>query len=424
MTNCGRTRAVSHAPRAAALRIAWPLLLWASAGHAEEAAAPRFSLDGFATFGWVHSTEDDADFVGALLIPEGAGHTRAWSAEVDSRLGLQLAARFTPRLSGVVQVIAEQQHDGSYGPRVEWANLRFDATTDFAVRIGRTVLANFLISDYRKVGYANPWVRPPVELYGLVPVTSSDGIDFTWRQAVGSVTHTLHADFGGIDTNLPNGAGKVRAREAWGLSDTLEAGALTARMSYRQGTLRVQPFNTLFDAFRQFGPEGIAVAERYDADGNSFHFTGLGASYDPGDWFLTGEWGRLRSGSAIGDRSSWYASAGYRWREFTPYVIHGRTRSHDHPSGPGLTPANYLPELADTVLALNAGLADLFASIPQQKTVSLGARWDFRQDFALKVQYDHTRVGDGSRGNLVNIQPGFRPGGDLDLLSVSVDFVF
>jgi hypothetical protein len=285
------------------------------------------------------------------------------------------------------------------------------------------VLANFLVSDFRKVGYANPWVRPPVEVYGMVPVTSSDGVDVNWRRTVGSFTHTLHADYGRADRALPGG-GKAHARKAWGVADTIEQGAFTARVSYRQGALSVDRFNTLFDAFRQFGPQGIDIAERLDADGDTFHFASVGASYDPGPWFVTGEWGRLRTGSAIGDRSAWHGSAGFRWNDLTPYAVLAGTRMHHEPDDSGLTVANYPAPLQPTVLQLNAGLADVLRNAQKHETASIGVRWDFRENFALKLQYDHTRLAPGRFGGLSNVQSGFVPGGDVDLLSVCVDFVF
>jgi len=65
--------------------------------------------------------------------------------------------------------------------RVEWANLIYALSPDASVRIGRIVLPTFMVADSRKVGYANPWVRPPVEVYGLVPITQSDGLDASYR---------------------------------------------------------------------------------------------------------------------------------------------------------------------------------------------------------------------------------------------------
>ena len=58
--------------------------------------------------------------------------------------------------------------------------------------MGRIELQTFLTSDYRQVGYANPWVRVPPELYDTVPITHSDGVDGSYRIHAGAVTNTLH----------------------------------------------------------------------------------------------------------------------------------------------------------------------------------------------------------------------------------------
>ena len=63
------------------------------------------------------------------------------------------------------------------------------------------------------------------------------------------------------------------------------------------------------------------------------------------------------------------------------------------------------------------------ATVADQRSMSVGARWDFMKNIALKVQYDHTRIGAGSSGTLTNIQPGFVSGGTLNLFSIAIDFV-
>jgi hypothetical protein len=73
---------------------------------------------------------------------------------------------------------------------------------------------------------------------------------------------------------------------------------------------------------------------------------------------------------------------------------------------------------------LNAGLNAVLATIAIQRTISVGTRWDFMKNAAFKVQYDHTRIGAGSPGTLINIQPGFAPGGTVNLFSATIDFVF
>jgi len=147
--------------------LAVAVLVHPAAAEADETGESRFTLNGFGTLAVVHSDEDQADFVSNQLAPDGAGYTRAWSPEVDSRFGLQLTAKLTPRLTGVLQLITEQRYDESYTPSVEWANLKYDITPDLSVRVGRMVLSSFMVSEYRKVGYATPWVRPPEEVYSL-----------------------------------------------------------------------------------------------------------------------------------------------------------------------------------------------------------------------------------------------------------------
>ncbi|MCB2218650.1 hypothetical protein [Desulfofustis glycolicus] len=121
------------------------------------------------------------DYVSNGFVPDGAGYTRSWSPEVDSRLGLQMAANLLLRLTGIVQVVAEQRYDDTYTPTIEWANLAFAITPDLNVRVGRMVLPVSIVSECRKAGNANPRVRPPEEVYRLIPVTNFDGIDLSYR---------------------------------------------------------------------------------------------------------------------------------------------------------------------------------------------------------------------------------------------------
>jgi hypothetical protein len=51
-------------------------------------------------------------------------------------------------------------------------------------------------------------------------------------------------------------------------------------------------------------------------------------------------------------------------------------------------------------------------------------RWDSIKDVDFKLQIDHSRNGAGSPGTLSDLQPGFQPGGTVNLFSGTVDFVF
>jgi Gram-negative porin len=404
--------------------IALVVVMWDPSGaRADDAPPSMFTFSGFGTLGLVHSSEPNADFVANAFQPSGAGFSRGWSADVDSRLGAQVTANFTPQISAMVQVIAELRDDNTYTPDVEWANVKYRFTPDFSVRVGRIAFPSFLVSDYRNVGYANPWVRPPLEVYSLVPVDANDGVDASYRFQAGEFTNTVQLTYGQRDIREVSGS-IDKARRVWSISDTVERGALTVRATYQHGNVTVASINPLFAAFRQFGPAGLSLADKYDSDAKPFDFVGVGGIYDAGGWFVMGEWGTTESHSALGKRSAWYGSGGYRFGKLTPYLTYAAAKADSNTSDPGLNAAAFPPELAGAITGLNAGLNAILRTIPVQRTLSIGGRWDFRKNAALKLQYEHISLGAGSVGTLINIQPGFQPGGVVNVFSAAVDFVF
>jgi hypothetical protein len=137
-----------------------------------------------------------------------------------------------------------------------------------------------------------------------------------------------------------------------------------------------------------------------------------------------GELAHSNSQTFIGDSRGWYVTGGYRFGAITPYVTLARVRVDSSTSDPGLSLGGLPPSLAARAGGLNAALNGLLGSVVQQKSVTLGARWDFARNAALKVQYDRLDLDNGSPGVLSNTQPGFEPGGRVDLFSVTLDFVF
>jgi predicted porin len=401
------------------------IVLWMAATAAvanttrdEGLEKPRFSISGFGTVGVAHSDEKNADFTSSIFKPNGAGYTRHWSFDVDSRLGVQMDANLTHQLSAVLQVISEQRYDNSYTPTVEWANLKYQFTPDFSARVGRIALSGFTVSDYRKVSYAIPWVRPPGDLYGLSQLTSSDGIDVNYRMRFGELTNTLQSYYGRKDIRTTFNRGSIsEARKLFGVTDTLDYGAASVRFGYYQGRISMDAISPLFDAFRRFGPRGVEIAERYDLQDKLYQVAAIGASYDPGNWFAMAEYAVQKSDSWLGDRTGWYVSGGYRVNQFTPYLIYSQVRPDSPTSDPGV-PAPAAMRLNTTLNALLRALTN------EQKTIAIGGRWDFAKNTALKFQYDHINIAPGSQGALLNPQPGYVPGGKVNVVSVALDFVF
>ncbi|WP_313704709.1 hypothetical protein [Massilia sp.] len=410
----------------ACLRAALPVLLLVLGTSGTVAAgdtAPGWQLSGFGTFGAAHSSERHADYSSSAMKASGAGRSHDWSPQVDSKLGLQADLRLGPRWSGVLQVVSEQHLDYSYRPRVEWANLKYQATPELALRFGRIALPVFVAADYRKVGYAYPWVRTPVELYGAIPLSNSDGADLTWRWDGDAVRGTTQVFAGRTTVPLFAGA-HLRGSGIAGLSQTIERGDLSVRASFITTRLTITLFPELFAGLRAFGPPGQALADSLAVEHKRATGTSIGLNYDPGQWFVLGEAGHYAVDAYLGASDSAYASAGYRHGAFTPYLGYARTWGKP-PAGPHALALDRLsPSMAQAGALLNASVGAMLRAIPSQSTSTLGLRWDAGQNVALKLQFDRVTPRAGSRGTMMNLGPGFRSGRTAQVTSATLDFVF
>lgn len=392
----------------------------------EQLQGPVFSINGFGTAGMVRSGEKSGDFTLHALQKEGAGATREWSAKVDSRLGAQLTVNLSPQVSAIVQAVVEQRENGRFDPAIDWATLKYQATPDLSFRVGRVILPLLLYSDNYKVGYAQHWLRAPVEVYRLIPLTSSDGVDMLYRIRQGKLSHTLQLAYGNNTRRAPEG-GEVHIKHGWLISDTIDIGTLTvhATAAGSYTTIDVTPYQGLFNGFRQVVQGALpgdaaaaqAILDKYEPDHRLTTFYSMGASYDPGKWFVMSELAQVNSQSLFGKRFAWYATGGYRFGQFVPYLTYTHAKAKSPLHDPGVTSAD------PAVLALNAGLNTALAYVPDQQTLAIGTRWDFARNAALKVQFDHTRISDDSFGTLQSKRhtpEAMR----LNVFSISVDWVF
>jgi hypothetical protein len=356
-------------------------LLWypvAALAAAEDPAGSMFSFSGFGTVGTVHSSDDQADFVGASLTqPKGAGFSNRWSETPDTKLGAQVIASFTEKLTAVVQIVSQYQYDGTFMPDVDWANLKYQITPDLDIRVGRIGLPTYMFSDTLNVGYTLPFVRIPQELYSQLPIDQSDGMDGSYRLRLGEVTNTVQVYAGYFDSKIPNGFYNIG--DIKGIADSVEFGAATLHFSYQ--SLRWDMAIPGFVVHKD--PQSLLS---------------VGVNYDPGKWFVYGEWirasdeqfGRFFGGTLFG---------GYRIHQFTPYVGYSSM-------GMGDAGSSGSPPWVD------------------QSSDTMGVRWDVLKNTDLKLQLDHTVKHGGLQTYFINQQPGFKTFGTVNLISIALDFVF
>jgi len=406
---------------------------FASNVRADDSSEPAYSLHGFGTLGVTHSSEDKADYVGTFFQPNGAGHWRSWVASTDSKLGVQLDARFSDKLSGVIQVASQYDWDSSYTPQIEWANLAYRVTPNFTLRAGRFVTSTFLTSETRLVGYTYPWIRPPEEVYFTLPPTNKDGVDALYRFSAGNAVDTIQLSYGRANKKIP-GNGEAVANHYLDVHNTWEHGATTVRLGYTSMDIDFHHpvLDGLFDGLVQFGnavpgPAGqqaLALGNGGRAVNAPYSIVTIGMSHDPGDWLLMAEWARTRASAFVSNTTAWYITGAYRIGKFTPYATVADSKPDKLPV-PSIPTAGLPLPAAAAAAALNGGLAATFNAFAfAQHSVSAGLRWDFHKDVDLKLQYQRLRTDPGSPGRLTNVQPGFQAGRAVNVFSLTVDFVF
>jgi len=386
-------------------------------------AQTTWRFGGFGTVAAAHSTEHQGDYTVNPNSPGRAGYSRDWAFDVDSRAGVQMDVQIDKRWSAVAQVTQEKSVENSYKTYLTWANIKFQATPDLSLRAGRIALPLFVAADYRKVGYALPWLRAPVELYSLIPISNSDGIDASYRWHAGNVKHETTISLGRATARLNKDVlGKARA--IVGITDSATIGALTLRFTAAQTLLVVPGAEALFDGLRSFGPPGQALADRYDIAKRHVRVYSAAVNYDTGDWFVIGESGRINTSSLLGDQTASYLSTGYRFGNVAPYVTYARLVANLRTHTAGLPLDGLPPEAAAVAGVLNDTLNFQLRQIGVQDTASVGVRWDIAPNIALKAQVDRVTPRGGSIGTLINVQPGFRSGHAFSVVSLGMDFVF
>lgn len=402
------------------------LALANSALAGQTAALPGqgiFTLQGFGTLGGpFYSSTDQATFIRDRSQPDGArGHGLA--LEVDSRLGVQANWRPSEQLEAVVQLVGKYRYDGTYRPQVPWAFVKLALPPDVQIRAGRLGYDAYLLSDSRDVGYSYLWVRPPVDYFGQIHWTHFDGVDLTAQHGLGNGFLKGKLFVGQLNESAvsPDGIDyKMQGSWLWGGHLDFQNPNWQVRAGL--GVLRLEndypPFLLLQDGLRATGvPAAAVLADEISAAHKDFRYLSLGVVYDAGALQSQIQIRRLDVDTeSYADNTAGYWSLGYRLGRWTPYLVYSRIKSEHRQPATGLPPIS-------PYTVLDAAVSRIFASTQaDQDTLSVGTRFDFAQNAALKLQVDWIRSRDNPSLLWLDADPDW--GGRATILSATLDFVF
>jgi hypothetical protein len=407
--------------------LALPLAL--SSAFAQEAQGPTVKISGFGTGALTWTNTDQAEFARPN---QATGVRKDPRTGVDSNLGLQADVGVNSWLSFTAQGLVRKDAEDDFGAELAWAFAKAKVNDQFSVRVGRIGLPAFMISDYRNVGYANTFLRPPVEMYSQVPFNNLDGIDGTYQQSFGDTTVTGQLAYGRTEAPLSGGL-KAKGKDLIAFNLVAEHGPFTARFGRVDAKISINgsaSLATLLGGLRTFGtalraPQLTTMADQLEANEKKASFTSLGLGMDWNNILVQTEFAKRKTDTYVNDTTSWYVMGGYRIGKVLPYVIQGKVKIDGFPANvvPATCPVAS-PTVCGQLAALRAGANRLpYSGIGQgeQSTTSIGVRWDFYRSLALKAQIDRVKPAIGS-GLLLAPAANFNK--DVTVGAVAIDFVF
>lgn len=406
------------------------LALLQSLGAWAAGAEEGLRVEGFGTLAAYRA--DDA--VAGLRAEQRTAHPtrRDWRFDGDSLISTQLTVHPGGPVRGVLQLLAKDDLDQRWQPRVEWLYASWDARPDLNLRLGRVVLPALLLSDTRNLAYAQTSVRPPNTIYQINPVTTLDGL-------------SGYANLADAHLDIEAAAGRGRLRVAIGKIEFDRIAVLALRWHVDGLNLRLSHLGFALDAQAPGFEAAVSslansplcaqcaplLAERYRFQDVKGHMVSLAAVLERGPLTLQAEAAQRQSNSAlVPDTRAWYLQASWRWGRWTPYAVIGALRFRESPLG--LQAAAGAPAPAVAAIARY----DLYLQSRNDRRIAqLGLRCELRENLALKLQVERlhaTRPPFLGVDNIVS-SPTLPPigaysgpawDGRMNAVSVNLDFVF
>ncbi|MEJ5999212.1 hypothetical protein [Paucibacter soli] len=305
-------------------------------------------------------------------------YSKSWSAQPESKLGLQGTLKLNPQWSGTAQVVVRDVD--KLKAALEWAYVSFAPSSQWTLQVGRKRLPLFYYSDFQDVGYAYNWIRPPQDVYGW-EVVNFNGATVAYSSQLGDWSVRSSA-FTGTESTKDNALAKIYYQARQDITWKRILGA-DVELANDWLTLRLNLIRNNVDQWDHDG--GVRTQTVFK---QSQLIYGLAANVDWEDWLLRSEFSVFDRSDYSYKAKSMMVSAGRRFGKFTPMLTVSRYRETNQ----------YAP-----------------STVQRDDILSLSLRYELGKSTALKLQWD--RFTDKSGPDLDFV-------GNSKLLSISLDTVF
>ena len=364
------------------------------------ASAHAIQFDGFFTVGAaIHDDDTNKNnpdgrenvYISSL---GDRGITQDLTFETDTRFGLQISSEVSESMKVVAQLLGRGTNS-NFDAIVEWAYADWEFTDWLSLRAGKIKQPVYLVNDYVEVGFAYPWIRPPVEVYYLNnPLNTVNGAELLLAFPVGPGTLSFQPYIGSNRDDIPNSQGQAyfEAENIVGI-DVKYAG--------RGYTVHASNFQCDVNTFGGLSNVPTAFGFDVDVDLNGkgeCDVTSAGLTFDVANVVVYAEWQDRTTTDTLsrpfGDQEAWYATLGYRIGKWLPHLTYATIDGKASTVTPGAVECAASEGTVAggggciTPIGTVDGGTPLFNfPIAVQTSITAGLRYEVNDSAALKFEY-------------------------------------
>lgn len=360
--------------------------------------AERATISGFGNIGVVHSNSDTYRFR-TDISRDNDNFEDSLDFSAISSLGIQADISLFLDFDLVTQLIYRGQKKSTLDNALSLAFLRYKPAPDWELRIGRTQLDLYLLTEYRDIGFAYPWAKIPTEVYAILPYRNLDGADFTYFKTHNDLDYRIKIFNGQSSSNIALDSENVELKieDVMGVSFELSQFDWTLSLKHTQARTKnnISTMTGIIGGLQQIPdviwPDKAAFINDFSLVNKKAYFSSAGLKYNLGPLTFLTELAHLESESSVVSAvNSGYVSTTYNFDKGQLFYTFAIAESKPSKFNDAVGIQRSLPnQVEEIILAVNESFR-VFS--PNQQTHSLGVRYDLKDNIALKLQIDHTKI--------------------------------
>jgi hypothetical protein len=372
-------------------------------------ATPEVRVSGFGTIGFVASDSKQFGYRADFSKTSGVFENDFDFAE-STNLGIQFDLIATDEIDIVLQAIYRDQQKLTLDTALNLAFIRYSPTANWSFRLGRTAYDMFLLTEYRDIGYAHAWAHVPSEIYGVIPHRYLDGIDMTYSQPLGDLTFSAKLFYGknkfAVTAFSSPDAPTSKFDDIIGLALDFQAinwdiAANHTSVKFDEKSIKplveaVKQFDVFVPNFSAIWPNAVDFISAADLDNRRGSYTSISGQYRFAKVTIQSELAKVITDTlSIEMVNSGYLSGIYHANSHNFFASIAFTQSqvfNFDDSDINFQALAQVPAGLEVYIQSRV-LLDFYKN--NQKTLSVGWRWDFAENISFKLQLDHTRIGKG-----------------------------